>query len=318
VTHRISLREAYGNILVELGRERDDFITLDADMCGATFVDIFRKTFPQRHLRFGIAEQAMMCAAGGLSTTGYIPIVNTMAVFATMRAIEQLRTSIAMPKFNVKIVGSHQGLDVGEDGPTHQCIEDVAITRAIPNLIILSPVDRIELEAMMRFMLDFHGPVYLRTGRSPVPDVNKRPYDFNLGCWSVLEHGKDVSIIACGVMVEKAILSSRRLKEEGISAQVVNASFLKPVDERDLMEKVGHTGCVVTAEDHTILGGIGSIVSDILCKNQPLPVEKIGLRDCFGESGTPEQLFAKYSMDVEDICQAVKKVMGRKNASAPG
>jgi len=311
---RKTLRQAYGETLVKLGSERDDFITVDADMCGATFVDIFRKEFPERHIRFGIAEQNMMCAAGGISTTGYIPIVNTMAVFASMRALEQFRTSIAFPKFNVKVVASHQGVDVGKDGPTHQCIEDMAIMRAIPNTVILNPVDPIELEAMMRFMLDYHGPVYLRTGRSPVPEVLDKDYNFSLGVWPVIRDGEDVSIVACGVMVEKALEAASILSEQGILAKVINASSIKPVDEEDFVLKVKKTGAVVTIEDHTLMGGVGTIVSDILCKHCPMPVEKIGLNDCFAESGLPKELFEKYSMTVEEICRRVKRVLDRKKA----
>jgi len=313
IVKKKSLRQAYGEILVKLGHERDDFITLDSDMCGATFVEIFRREFPKRHIRFGIAEQNMMCAAAGISTTGYIPIVNTMAVFASMRALEQFRTSIAFPKFNVKVVASHQGIDVGNDGPTHQCIEDIAIMRAIPNTVILSPADPVELEAMVRFMLDYQGPVYLRTGRSPVPDVFDNDYQFSLGHWPVIRDGKDITIVACGVMIEKALEAAKILFKQGISAKVINASTIKPVDEEDFIKKVSRTGAVVTVEDHTIMGGIGTLISDILCKHYPMPVEKIGLNDCFAESGTPEQLFNKYSMTVEEICKRAKRVIDRKH-----
>jgi transketolase len=312
MTDKISLRAAYGRYLAELGDKRDDFITVDADMCGATFVDIFRQKFPERHIRFGIAEQNMMCAAAGLATTGIIPIVNTMAVFAAMRALEMFRTSIAMPKFNVKVVASHQGIDVGNDGPTHQCIEDMAIMRAIPNTVVLSPADQSELQAMMRFMLDYNGPVYLRTGRSPVPGVHKKPYVFSLGCWPVIKNGTDLSIIANGVLVEKALAAAETLAADGISAQVLNASSIKPVNEEDLINKIAQTGAIVSVEDHTVLGGIGSIVADVLCKHKPLPLEKIGLQDCFGESGCPDELFNKYHIDAEAISHAAHKVLKRK------
>lgn len=310
---RILLRQVYGETLVRLGRERDDFVTLDADMCGATFVEIFRSEFPERHIRCGIAEQNMMCVAAGISTTGLISIVNTMAVFAAMRAVEQFRTSIAYPRFNIKVVTSHQGIDVGKDGPTHQCCEDIAIMRAIPNTVILAPADPIELEAMVRFMLDYQGPVYLRTGRSPVPRVFRDDYQFCLGCWPIIREGKDVTIVACGTMVEKALEAAKVLSEQSISAQVINASTIKPVGEEDFIESVLPTGAVVTVEDHTIMGGIGTLVSDILCKHHPMPVEKIGLNDCFAESGTPEQLFEKYGMTVEEICRRAKHVIGRKH-----
>ncbi len=312
MSEKISLREAYGNALAGLGAERDDFITVDADMCGGTFVEIFRKQFPERHIRFGIAEQNMMCAAAGLATTGYIPIVNTMAVFASMRALEQYRTSVALPGLNVKVVASHQGIGVGNDGPTHHGIEDVAIMRAIPNTVILNPADPIETEAMVRFMLDYEGPVYLRTGRLPGPAVHDASYRFELGRWPVLREGADCTVVAGSVMVERALEAAERLGEEGISVQVLNASTLKPVDEEYLIEKVVPTGCVVTVEDHTVLGGIGTIVSDILCKHHPLPVEKIGMQDCFGESGDAYELFEKYNMTADSICERLRYVIGRK------
>lgn len=310
---KISLREAYGKTLVRIGRERDDFMTLDADMCGATSVGIFRDEFPGRHLCFGIAEQNMMSAAAGLSTFGYIPIVNTMAVFAAMRAVEQFRTSIAFPDFNVKVVGSHQGIGVGNDGPTHQCIEDISIMRAIPNTVILSPGDDIELEAMMRYMLDYKGPVYLRTGRLPVPRLFDETYIFEPGRWPVLSSGTDCTVVANSVMIEYALEAAAIMEGEGVSVKVLNASTLKPVDEEDFISKVAATGCVVTAEDHNTAGGVGSIVADILCKRLPLPLEKIGVHDRFGESGDAEKLFERFGMTALDICAKVREVILRKN-----
>lgn len=312
MTEKISLREAYGKTLVKLGKEYKDFITLDADMCGATSVGIFRDEFPDRHICFGIAEQNMMSAAGGLSTFGYIPIVNTMAVFASMRAIEQYRTSIAFPRFNVKVVGSHQGIGVGNDGPTHQCIEDIAIMRAIPNTVILSPGDDVELEAMMRYMLDYNGPVYLRTGRLPVVRLFDDGYRFEVGRWPVLRQGTDCVIVANSIMIEKALEAADVLEGEGVSVKVLNASTLKPVDEADFIEKVSGTGCVVTVEDHNTLGGVGTIVSDMLCKHMPMPVRKIGVQDRFGESGDAEELFERFGMTAVEICKAVRDLIKKK------
>ncbi len=308
---KISLREAYGKTLVKIGNDRADFITLDADMCGATSVGIFRDEFPDRHICFGIAEQNMMSAAAGLSTFGYTPIVNTMAVFASMRAIEQFRTSVAFPNFNVKVVGSHQGIGVGNDGPTHQCIEDISIMRAIPNTVILSPGDDIELEAMMRYMLDYKGPVYLRTGRLPVVRLFDKDYSFEVGRWPVLRDGTDATIVANSVMIEFALEAAETMKGEGLSIKVLNASTLKPVDEEDFIAKVAATGCVVTAEDHNTIGGLGSIVSDILCKHRPMPLEKIGVQDRFGESGDAEELFERFGMTALDICAAVRAAILR-------
>ncbi len=304
-----SLREIYGNYLVQLGEIRDDFVTLDADMCGATFVDIFRKKFPDRHLRFGIAEQNMMCAAAGISTTGLIPIVNTMAVFAVMRALEMFRTSIAMSNFNVKVVASHQGLDVGNDGPTHQCIEDMAIMRAIPNTIVLSPADSIELQAMMRFMLDHKGPVYLRTGRSPVNNIHDDSYEFVLGRWPIIRQGSDIALVVNGILHPQALEAANILEKQGISVLIINASTIKPVDEEHFINSVKHTKAVITIEDHTIMGGLGSLAADILCRHFPMRLEKIGVRDCFGESGLPEELFCKYGMDTAAIISTVKNLL---------
>ena len=218
----------------------------------------------------------------------------------------------------MKVVASHQGLGVGNDGPTHQGIEDIAIMRAIPNTVVLSPADRVELEAMVRFMLDHKGPVYLRTGRLPVPNVHDGSYRFSLGRWPIIREGCDCTIVACAVMVEKALDAAELLSSEGISAQVINASTLKPVDEEDFVRKVAATGSVVTVEDHTTIGGVGTIVSDILCKHHPMPVEKVGIDDCFGESGSPEELYEKYGITVEEICKAVRCAIDRRDILRSG
>jgi transketolase len=312
---KIPLREAYGEALARLGDERDDFITVDADMCGATFVEMFRTKFPDRHIRFGIAEQNMMSAAAGLSTTGVIPIVNTMAVFASMRALEQLRTSIAMSRFNVKIVASHQGVDVGQDGPTHQCIEDISIIRAIPNMVLLAPTDPVETEAMLRFMLDYDGPVYLRTGRSPVPTLLPADYSFQLGQWPTIRDGDDVTLVGVGTQVERVLLAAEELAREGISAQVLSASSLKPIDEPALTAKIAGTGCAVTVEDHNIHGGVGSILAEILARHEPMPIEFAGVPDRFGDSGFPEELFAKLGFSIEDIVTKARAAIERKGRS---
>lgn len=309
---KIPIREAYGEALARIGEERDDFITVDADMCGATFVEMFRAKFPDRHIRFGIAEQNMMSAAAGLSTTGVIPIVNTMAVFASMRALEQMRTSIAMSRFNVKIVASHQGVDVGQDGPTHQCIEDISIVRAIPNMVLLAPTDPIETEAMLRFMLDYDGPVYVRTGRSPVPAVFPENYRFELGQWPTLRDGDDVTLVGVGTQVERVLLAADELAREGISAQVLSASCLKPIDEEALTAKIKKTGGAVTVEDHNIHGGVGSILAEVLARHEPLPIEFAGVPDRFGDSGYPEELFDMLGFSIEDIVAKAKKVLARK------
>ncbi len=313
---RVSLRQVYGETLAELGAERDDFVTLDADMCGATFVEIFRQRFPDRHIRFGIAEQNMMSAAAGLSTTGVIPIVNTMAVFASMRALEQLRTSVAMSGFNVKIVASHQGLDVGKDGPTHQAIEDLAIVRSIPNLTVLAPADDVELRAMLRWMLDQPGPVYLRTGRSPVPRVHPERFELDPGDWPTVRHGTDVTLVGLTTQVETALKAAELLEEQGVSAQVLNASAIKPVDEARIAARIAATGAAVTVEDHTVRGGIGTLTCEILGRHAPVPVEMVGIEDRFAESATPPELFDKYGLTSEAVRDRALAAIARSRGSA--
>ncbi len=308
----VSLRQVYAEYLTEIGKKRDDFLVLTADTCEGTFASIFAEALPERHITFGIAEQNMISAAAGLSTTGIIPVANTYGVFASMRSVEQFRNSVAYPKFNVKLVVSHLGLDVGPDGPTHQAIEDIAIMRTIPNVVVLSPADPVEMERMLEFMLDYKGPVYLRTGRSKVPQVLPDDYEFTLGYWPTLKEGKDVTIIAVGIMTVMALRAHELLAKEGISAQVLNASTIKPVDEKSMLDRVIPTKAVVTAEDHNIMGGLGSLVSEILCQHHPLPVEFVGIRDRFAESGDAMELFKKYGLSPGSIVEKAKQVMNRR------
>jgi transketolase len=308
----ISLREAFGRALVEEGRRRDDFVVLDADVAGGTCTAHFKGAFPGRFYDFGIAEQNMMAAAAGLATTGIIPVVTTFAVFATMRALEQLRTFVAYPRFDVKVAGSHCGTDVGPDGATAQAIEDLAITRAIPNLTVLAPADPVEMAAAVRAMLGHPGPVYLRTGRSPVPTLFDAGHDFRIGRAQVLEEGDDATVVACGVMVHRALEAARTLRREGLRVRVVNAPTLKPLDVECLVESATRTGAVVTAEDHSIVGGLGGAVAEALAVRRPTPMAMVGVRDRFGASGEPAELARRFGLTAADVASAVRSLVVAK------
>ena len=307
-----NMREAFGKALVALGAVRDDFVVLDADVAGGTGAYHFREAFPDRFIQCGIAEQNMFCVAAGLSTTGVIPIATCYAVFAAMRAVEQARNAIAYPNFNVKIVASHLGLDVGPDGATHQCLEDLAIFRAIPNFTVVSPAGPRELAACLPAVLDHPGPVYLRTGRSDLPDIHDAPPAFALGRGEIVRRGTDATIVAVGVMVHRALAAAAALAEQGVSCLVVNLSTVKPIDAALLTACARQTGCVVTAEDHTIHGGLGGAVAEVLGENAPVPLTRVGVADVFGESGSPEALAVLYGLTPADIAAAVLQVMARK------
>ena len=309
-----TMREAFGEALIELARTRDDFVVLDADVAGGTGTAVFRDAFPDRFIQCAIAEQNMMSVAAGLSTTGVVPIVTCYAVFASMRAVEQARNSIAYPEFNVKVIASHLGLDVGPDGPTHQAIEDIAIYRAIPNFRVVAPADPFELKKALPVILDTEGPVYMRTGRSPVPYVFDVDVEFELGRGKVLREGMDVTIIAVGVMVHRALEAAEVLEDEGVSARVVNMSTIKPIDRELIAESASRTGALVTAEDHNVIGGLGGAVSEVVTSTVPVPVERVGIRDRFAESGDPNDLAEKYGLTAEAICAAAKRVLERKAA----
>ncbi len=309
-----TMREAFGEALIELARTRDDFVVLDADVAGGTGTAVFRDAFPDRFIQCAIAEQNMMSVAAGLSTTGVVPIVTCYAVFASMRAVEQARNSIAYPEFNVKVIASHLGLDVGPDGPTHQAIEDIAIYRAIPNFRVVAPADPFELKKALPVILDTEGPVYMRTGRSPIPYVFDRDVEFELGRGKVLREGMDVTIIAVGVMVHRALEAAEVLEDEGVSARVVNMSTIKPIDRELIAESASRTGALVTAEDHNVIGGLGGAVSEVVTSTVPVPVERVGIRDRFAESGDPNDLAEKYGLTAEAICAAAKRVLERKAA----
>jgi len=308
-----SLREAFGKALVQLAPRYPKFVVFDADIAGGTGVHHFRKAYPQRFFQFGIAEQNMMAAAGGFASTGVIPFVTTFAVFC-LRAVEQARLSIAYARRNVKIVASHPGLDTGPDGASAQATEDLAAFRAIPGMVVLSPADPLEIEQATEAILNYDGPVYMRSGRSKTRRILAADYKFEIGKGRILQEGKrnDVTIIACGVEVARALDAAELLAAEGIAARVVNMSTIKPLDQELITRCVEETGCLVTAEDHNIHGGLGSAVAEAVVQNRPCPIEMVGVRDTFGESGEPEELAEKYGLTGPYIAAAARRALQRK------
>lgn len=305
---KIATRESYGNALVELGAEHDNLIVLDADLAAATKTGVFKKAYPDRHIDCGIAECNMMGIAAGLSTTGIVPFASTFAMFAAGRAFEQVRNSIGYPHLNVKIGSTHAGISVGEDGATHQCNEDIALMRTIPGMVILNPADDVEAKACVKAAYEYNGPVYLRFGRLAVPVINDRPdYKFELGKGVVLREGKDVTIVATGLCVSSALEAAEKLAADGIDAKIINIHTIKPLDEELIVAAAKETGKVVTVEEHSVIGGLGSAVCDALAEKCPVPVKKIGVQDVFGESGPAAALLAKYKLDGEGVYEQVKE-----------
>lgn len=305
---KIATRESYGNALVELGAEHDNLIVLDADLAAATRTGVFKKAYPDRHIDCGIAECNMMGIAAGLSTTGIVPFASTFAMFAAGRAFEQVRNSIGYPHLNVKIGATHAGISVGEDGATHQCNEDIALMRTIPGMVILNPADDVEAKACVKAAYEYNGPVYLRFGRLAVPVINDRPdYKFELGKGVVLREGKDVTIVATGLCVSSALEAAEKLAADGIDAKIINIHTIKPLDEELIVAAAKETGKVVTVEEHSVIGGLGSAVCDALAEKCPVPVKKIGVQDVFGESGPAVALLAKYKLDGEGVYEQVKE-----------
>ena len=304
---KIATRESYGNALAELGAEYENLVVLDADLAAATKTGIFKKAFPDRHIDCGIAECNMMGIAAGLATTGKIPFASSFAMFAAGRAFEQVRNSIGYPKLNVKIGATHAGISVGEDGATHQCNEDIALMRTIPGMVVINPADDIEAKAAVRAALEHEGPVYLRFGRLAVPVINDTPgYKFELGKGVVLREGKDVTIIATGLPVSECLAAADKLAADGIDAKVINIHTIKPLDEDLVVKAAKETGKVVTVEEHSVIGGLGSAVCDVLSEKCPTQVMKIGINDTFGESGPAVELVKKYGLDADSIYEKVK------------
>ena len=304
---KIATRDSYGNALVECGKENPNLVVLDADLAEATKTGIFKKAFPERHIDCGIAECNMVGIAAGLAATGKIPFVSSFAMFAAGRAFEQVRNSVAYPHLNVKIGATHAGISVGEDGATHQCNEDIALMRSIPGMVVINPSDDVEAKAAVKAAIEHDGPVYLRFGRLAAPVINDTPdYKFELGKGVVLREGKDVTIVATGLCVAEAVAAAEKLAADGVSAKVINIHTIKPLDEELIIAAAKETRKVVTVEEHSVIGGLGSAVCDCLSEKAPTPVLKIGVNDVFGESGPAVKLIAKYDLDAEGIYNKVK------------
>jgi len=305
---KIATRESYGNALVELGATCPDLVVLDADLSGATKTGTFKKAFPERHINCGIAEGNMMTVAAGIATTGKVPFASSFAMFAAGRAFEQVRNSIGYPHLNVKIGATHAGISVGEDGATHQCNEDIALMRAIPGMVVINPADDIEAKAAVKAAYEYVGPVYLRFGRLAVPVINDNAdYKFEIGKGIVLREGKDVAIIATGLEVGESLAAAEMLAADGIDAKVINIHTIKPLDEELVVAAAKETGKVVTVEEHSVIGGLGSAVADVLSEKAPTKMLKIGVNDTFGESGPAVALIKKYGLDAESIYKKVKE-----------
>lgn len=305
-------RESYGEALVELGKKYDNVIVLDADLAAATKTGTFKKAFPERFYDCGIAECDMMGIAAGLSTTGIVPFASSFAMFAAGRAYEIVRNSIGYPHMNVKIGATHAGITVGEDGATHQCCEDIALMRAIPGMVVINPCDDVEAKKAVFAAYEHNGPVYMRFGRLAVPVINDDDYEFEIGKGVLLKDGSDVTIIATGLEVSFALEAAKKLEEEGISARVINIHTIKPLDEEIVIKAAKETGAIVTAEEHSVIGGLGEAVSSVLTENCPVPVVKVGVKDRFGYSGPATDLIPLFELDADSIYKAAKKVISKK------
>ncbi len=308
---KIATRQSYGEALVELGAEHDDFVVLDADLAAATQTGKFKAAYPDRFFDVGIAEQNLMGVAAGIAATGHVAFASTFAMFAAGRAFEQVRNSIGYPHLNVKIGATHAGISVGEDGATHQCNEDIALMRAIPGMTVVVPADDVEAKAAVRAAYETDGPVYMRFGRLAVPVFNDpETYEFQLGKGVLLREGTDVTIVACGLMVAEALAAADELAGEGISAEVINIHTIKPLDEELVRASAAKTGHVVTAEEHSVIGGLGDAVLAALAES-PVPLRKLGVNDVFGESGPAVDLLHKYGLDAAGVVAAVKGLLGK-------
>lgn len=304
---KIATRESYGNALVELGKEHDDLVVLDADLAAATKTGVFKKEFPERHIDCGIAECNMVGVGAGLAAAGMVPFVSSFAMFAAGRAFEQVRNSVGYPHLNVKIGATHAGISVGEDGATHQCNEDIALMRTIPGMVVINPADDVEARAAVKAAYEYEGPVYLRFGRLAAPVIfDEDTYKFEIGKGQVISEGTDVAIIATGLMVGNSIEAAKILADKGISAKVINIATIKPLDEELIIAAAKETGKVVTVEEHSVIGGLGSAVCDVLSEKCPTPVKKIGVNDEFGHSGPALDLIAEFGLDGKGIAEKVE------------
>ena len=304
---KIATRESYGNALAQLGAEHDDIVVLEADLAGATKTSVFKKSFPERHIDCGIAEANMVGIAAGIATTGKVPFLSTFAMFAAGRAFEQIRNSVGYPHLNVKICATHAGISVGEDGATHQCLEDMALMRVIPGMTVICPSDDVESKAALKAAYEMQGPVYIRFGRLAVPVINDTPdYKCEIGKGITKREGKDVTIVATGLCVNSALEAAEKLAAEGIEAEVINIHTIKPLDKGLVVASAKKTGKVVTVEEHSVIGGLGGAVCEALSEAAPVPVLRIGMQDVFGESGPATALIAKYKLDGEGVYEQVK------------
>jgi len=317
---KISTRDAYGEALIRLGKENKDVVVLDADLSKSTRTYKFANVFPERFFNMGIAEQNMMGTAAGLATCGKIPFGSSLAVFATERAYNQVRQLIAYPRLNVKIVATHGGISVGEDGVSHQTTTDIAIMRALPNMTVIVPADAIETEMAIMASVKYEGPFYIRLGREPIPLVYEEGYrylgrrlTFKVGRAVTLRDGGDVTIIATGILVAKALTAANILGEEGVEARVINIHTIKPIDQKTILQAAEETGAIVTAEEHSIIGGLGGVVAEVLTENYPIPIQRIGIKDEFGESGSAEELLIKYGLTASNMVHAAKEVIKMKS-----
>ncbi len=306
---KIATRDAYGKTLVKLGETNDNVVVLDADLSKSTKTNDFSKSFPNRFFNMGIAEQNLVGAACGFATAGKIPFVSTFAMFATGRAFEVIRNSVCYPKLNVKICATHAGITVGEDGASHETIEDIAIMRAIPNMTVVVPADGIETEKVVLEAAKFNGPMYVRLGRSGVPTLFNEDYKFEIGKGTVLREGNDATIIACGIMVNEAVIAHEELKSEGINVRVINMSTIKPIDKELIIKAAKETKAIITAEEHSVVGGLGSAVSEVVSEECPVIVKKVGVNDIFGESGTPAELLEKHGLTAKNLVKIVKETL---------
>ena len=311
---KMATREGYGRGLVALGAEHEDIVVLDADLAGSTKTGMFAKAYPDRHFNCGIAEADMMCVAAGLAAAGIMPFASSFAMFAAGRAFEQIRNSIAYPHLNVKIGATHAGITVGEDGATHQCLEDLALMRTLPGMVVINPADAVEARAAVEAALLYQGPVYLRFGRLAVPVIyDKDTYKFEMGKGVQMKEGTDVTIIATGIMVDMALTAAEQLANEGISARVINMHTIKPIDRALVLEAAKATGAIVTAEEHNIIGGLGSAVAEVVSEGCPVPVLRVGVEDVFGRSGTVPALLEAYGLTPANIVAKAKAAVALKH-----
>ncbi len=313
IGEKIATREAYGNALAEFGAD-ENIIVLDADLSKSTKTDSFKKVYPERFINCGIAEGNMMATAAGLASCGKTVFASSFAMFAAGRAFEQIRNSIGYPHLNVKIGATHAGISVGEDGATHQCLEDIGIMRTIPGMIILNPADATESRLAVKAAIEHKGPVYLRFGRLAVPTIFDESYQFEIGKGVELEDGSDVTLIGTGLMVPETLEAKKILAEQGISARVINMASIKPIDRDIIVKAAKETGAIVTAEEHNVIGGLGSAVAEVLCETVPVPMFRVGTEDVFGKSGKPGVLLEMYGLDAKTIAEKAKAAIALKNA----